>query len=52
MLEETVTVQQQVNTATRAYRVPECIEYQSVQNARVYQSNWTDIIIEENKSTP
>ena len=35
--EETVTVQQQVKTATREYRAPECIEYQSVQNTKVYR---------------
>ena len=35
--EETVTVQQQVRIATRAYRVPECTEYQSVQSNRVYR---------------
>ena len=36
---ETVTVQQQVKTATsiRIYRVPECTEYQSVQSNRVYR---------------
>ena len=28
--EETVTVKEQIRSATRAYRVPECIKYQSV----------------------